>query len=431
MKQIRKILTIILVIILVFCFFIILFASFKSEKNIASEQKVILKTVSMFGGTDGATKVYNEINNAFMEKNSTVLIEDNSQNSSEEWKNLVAADFSVGNEPDVLQFFTDATANQIVRTDKFVTVKEIVEVYPEYAKDIYDWALLESQNTDGVSRAIPTVGYWEGLYCNKDLFDKYNIVLPYDWDSLLYAIDVFKSYDVIPIACSLYDVPHYWLENFMLYTQGYDEYTTIPMTVEETWIEALDYFSILRNKNAFPDNTDTVGNDYIRQLFVDKQAAMILEGSWFFSEIQDQENTVVIPFPGVAKEDGYNHSMMVGGISSGFYITRKAWNDEEKREIAVKFVMEHTKQESIQKYWENGGGVAKPASEVFLRDDMTNLELSAIEYIEKMEYICSPTDSRMDPEAYKILLDGIVAISHGGDSRELLEQVLAIHNERK
>ena len=208
-------------------------AGTESGGNVVSEEgkkEVTLKTVSMFGGTDPNAQVYQAINDELMAQYDYITIEDNSQSSDEEWKAAVNADFSVGNEPDVIQFFTDATADTIVATDKLVSIEEIRAEYPEYAKDTLDSALSAAANTDGVERAVPTTGYWEGLFCNKDLFDQYNLELPTDWDSLVTAIETFKENDIIPIACSLNNVPHYWIEFLMLYSSGVDEFTTIPTT---------------------------------------------------------------------------------------------------------------------------------------------------------------------------------------------------------
>ena len=76
---------------------------------------------------------------------------------------------------------------------KFVTVEEIQKEYPDYAKDTKNSALNQAANSDGVKRAVPTTGYWEGMYCNRDLFEKYSIPVPTDWDSMLYAIEEFQS----------------------------------------------------------------------------------------------------------------------------------------------------------------------------------------------------------------------------------------------
>ena len=391
-----------------------------------SGNAVTLKTVSMFGGTDPNAEVYQAINEEFMEANPNVTIEDNSQTSDEDWKAAMAADFSVGNEPDVFQFFTDATANTILATDKFVTIDEIRAEYPEYAQDTLDSALEAVTNPDGVQRAVPTTGYWEGLFCNKDLFDQYNLELPTDWDSLTTAIETFKENGIIPIACSLNNVPHYWIEFLMLYAAGEDEYNSIPDKAPEGWVKGLELFKTLRDMGAFPEDTDTVDDAYTGQLFKDKKAAMQLDGSWYAGGITDTENTVVIAFPGVPDQKA-KAGAMVGGISSGFYITKKAWDDPDKRDAAVKFVEAHTCKAGVQRYWESTGAIAKAAVEVDAADDMTPLALSAMQYTNAASSINAPTDSRIG-DAYKTLVAGIVKVSTGETKAEdLINEVLDLY----
>lgn len=382
----------------------------------AAGNPVTLKTVSMFGGTDPNAEVYAAINDEFMAENSHVTIEDNSQTSDEEWKAAVNADFSVENEPDVIQFFTDATADTIIATDKLVSVEEIRAEYPDYAKDTLDSALAAAANTDGVQRAVPTTGYWEGLFCNKDLFDQYDLELPTDWASLEKAITTFKENDIIPIACSLNNVPHYWIEFLMLYAAGPEEYTTVPETAPEGWIKGLEMFKTLRDMGAFPADTDTVDDAYVGQLFRDKKAAMQLDGSWYAGNIEDTENTVVIPFPGVPDQKAEAGSL-VGGISSGFYITRKAWEDPDKRDAAVKFVMAHTSQEGVQRYWETTGAVSQEAVAVTPVDGATPFAQSIAEYTSNASVIVAPTDSRIG-DAYKTLVAQIVKVSTGATTAE-------------
>ena len=372
---------------------------------------VTLKTVSMFGGTDPNAATYQAINEALMEEYGYITIQDNSQSSDEDWKAAVAADFSVGNEPDVVQFFTDATADSIVATDKLVSIEEIRAEYPEYAKDTLDAVLLAAANTDGTMRAVPTTGYWEGLYCNKDLFDKYNLELPTDWASLETAIKTFQENGVIPIACSLNNVPHYWIEFLMLYTAGEDAYTAIPKTAPDSWAKGLEMLKTLRDMGAFPEDTDTVDDAYIGQLFRDKKAAMQLDGSWYAGNITDLDNTVVVAFPGVPDQKAEKASM-IGGISSGFYITRKAWEDKDKRDAAVKFVMAHTGQESVQRYWEATGAVAQAATQVSPVEGATPFARSIADYTSSASLIVSPTDARIG-DAYKTLVAQIVKVSTG------------------
>lgn len=402
----------------------------ETEPEAEAQKDVTIKTVSMFGGTDPNAEVYQQIIADFQTTYDYITVEDNSQSSDEEWKASVAADFSVGNEPDVLQFFTDATANQIVATDKFVSIEEIRAEYPEYAQDTLGTALEAAKNTDGVQRAVPTTGYWEGLFCNKDLFDQYNLALPTDFASLKTAIETFNENGIVPIAVSLNNVPHYWVEFSLLYAAGPEGYEAVPETAPADWVRGLEFVKTLRDLGAFPVDTDTVDNEYVGSLFKSKQAAMQLDGSWFLGGIEDQENTVVIAFPGMDDQKAEAGSI-VGGISSGFYITRKAWEDPDKRDAAVKFVMAQTSQEAVQKYWEKGGAVGKAAVEVTPVEGMTNLALSALAYTNGATALCAPTDSRIDPESYKTIIAGMVKVSTGGSAEDLLNEALAINNDRK
>jgi raffinose/stachyose/melibiose transport system substrate-binding protein len=241
---------------------------------------------------------------------------------------------------------------------------------------------------------------------------------------MLKAIEVFKENGIVPIAVSLNNVPHYWIEFLMLSAAGPEGYTSVPATAPEDWCKGLDMFKTLRDLGAFPVDTDTIDNDFAGEMFKNKQAAMQLDGSWYLGGIPDQDNTVLVSFPVVP--DGKSQAgFMVGGISSGFYITKKAWEDPDKRDAAVKFVMAHTSSAAVQVYW-NGNGQA--AAAVKAVDNMTALGISGMEYSQSATTISAPTDSRISQEAYNTLVAGIVDISTGAKtSAELLNEVLSIN----
>ncbi len=393
-----------------------------------AKEPVTLATMSMFGGTDPNAGNYQTINEEFMKENPYITLEDDSQTSDQDWKTKIAADFAVGNEPDVIQYFTDANASDVLAADKFVSIDEIRAEYPDYAKDTLDTALKAAANPDGVERAVPTTGYWEGLFCNKDLFDQYSLELPTDWDKMLKAINTFKTNGIVPIAVSLNNVPHYWVEFLMLSAAGPESYTTVPDKAPEDWAKGLSMFKTLRDMGAFPEDTDTIDNDLAGELFKNKQAAMQLDGSWYAGGIPDQENTAVVAFPVIPGGKAASGAM-VGGISSGFYITKKAWEDPDKRDAAVKFVMAHTNKESVAKYW---GGNGQAACAVEPVADMTPLGISGLNYYSSAAAsISAPTDSRLSQEAYNTLIAGIVGVSTGDvDPTELLNEVLSINAKK-
>lgn len=211
----------------------------------------------------------------------------------------------------------------------------------------------------------------------------------------------------------------------MLYSSGVDEYTSIPDTAPEGWVKGIEMFKTLRDMGAFPKDTDTVDDAYTGQLFRDKKAAMQLDGSWYAGNIEDTENTVVIAFPGVPDQKAETNTI-VGGISSGFYITRKAWEDPDKRDAAVKFVMAHTCKEGVQRYWEATGAVSQAAVEVSPVDGATPFAESIVTYTSNAAAIVSPTDSRIG-DAYKTLVSEIVKVSVGQMTAEdAINEALAV-----
>lgn len=388
---------------------------------------VVLEVVTMMGGTDANTEKFHEVIKEFEETYPHVSIEDSSQAADQDWKVQISADFAVDNEPDVIQYFTDYNASDVLATNKFVPLAEIQREYPEYAKNTLQIALDGTRSPlDGVNYAVPTTGYWEGLFCNKDLFDKYNLELPTDWDKFTKAIRIFKINGIIPIAVSLNDIPNYWIDFLMMSGTTPEEFTQIPVTAPEGWVHGLSLIKDLRDMGAFPDDTDTIDNDMVGNLFKQKKAAMQLDGSWYLAGIPDQDNTVVVPFPAIPGGKALEGTAIMG-YSSGFYITKRAWEDPNKREAAVNFVLANTNDEQIIKYWNGNGTCSVPVSNNTIQ--LTPLQMSGRKYAESIKVPLSATDSRISQEAFSVLKDGIISISTGeANVEETINEMLSVHN---
>ena len=87
-------------------------------------------------------------------------------------------------------------------------------------------------------------------------------------------------------------------------------------------------------------------------MFAEGQAAFLIDGSWkvgyFTQNYPDTlENYVISYVPGKGARPA---SDAIGGISMGYFITRKAWDDPEKREAAVEFVFHMTSEEVLSTF---------------------------------------------------------------------------------
>lgn len=392
------------------------------------DEPCTLSVVTTKGGEDPNTANYNALLKKFQDEHPNITIEDNSAMADNDWKVQIEADFAMDNEPDVIEYFTDASATNILKTNKFVTLEEMQAEMPEIAKNTSQIALEQTASpVDGVNYAVPTVGYWEGLYCNKDLFDKYSLELPTTWDKLMEAVKVFNENGIVPISVALNDVPNYWIEFLMMTASTTEDFVTVPETAPASWVEGIEKIKELYDAQAFSKDVATIDNEMAGKMFRGKQAAMQLDGSWFLNGVEDKDNTVVCAFPkwdGAKCEEG----SAISGYSSGFYITKKAWDDPAKRKAALKFVYANTCDEQILTYWNGNGACSVPVPE---GGDFTPLQLSGAEYSASITNPLSPTDSRMTPEAFSGLKDKMVAIATGKLSAEDgINAMLEINNRK-
>ncbi len=299
---------------------------------VAFADSVTLKTVSTFAGTDAAAADYVSLLEAW-EKETGNHVEDASATSDEAWKTGVLNDFAAGNEPDVLFYFAK-TADSAPILDKVVPISEINAAYP-------DLKLPENVNiaeADGVVYAIPVRAFWEGLFVNKDLFEQNGLELPTDWAKLEAAVKKFNEAGIIPIAVSFADVPHYITEFAIIASGTPEAHKARPATLSEvpqSWVDGMTLLNTLYKMGAFAKDASATTNEVTSQLFRDKKAAMQLDGSWFANSIAQGswETTTVMPFPAYAKDA--DPTAFIGGVSMGFYLSRKAWDDPAKRDAAV------------------------------------------------------------------------------------------------
>jgi raffinose/stachyose/melibiose transport system substrate-binding protein len=391
----------------------------------AAPQKVTIRTVGMFGGTDPSAAAYQQLIKDFQAKYPYITVNDESATADETWKARVTTDFSSDNDPDVVFYFTGADAKKLIDNKKVVDLDTIKAVYPDYAKDITDASMSFMKEADGKTYAVPVRGFWEGLFCNKDLFDQYNLELPTNWENLLKAVTTFKANGIIPIAASFSDVPHYWIEHLILSEGGIADHQINPKdTYPASWETALGYFKTLYDMGAFPKDVNATANDITGNLFKDKRAAMQLDGSWFLGGVKDQVNTTVVPFPTTTtgKKDP---SDIIAGFSTGFYISTKAWGDTAKQDAAARFVMFMTGKDAIGLLTKYSGA---PAADVTPAADLTNLQKAGLAITGKAKGADMPIDSRMSKEAWTYLISMIGQIATGkATPKDVLTQAVSLN----
>ena len=325
--------------------------------NTDAAKPVELTVVTSYGGDDGNRGNY-ETAIAGYEAASGNKVLDASATSNEEWKAKVMTDFETGTEPDVLFYFNGVDANTIVEAGKVVSLDEIRAEYPDYASNMKEEMFVASP-ADGKVYSVPSSGFWESLFINKKVLEASGVSMPgaaYTWEQFLADCEKIKAAGFTPVGVSLQEVPHYWFE-FAVYNNGNTaNHLDVPASATdaagEKWAKGFEDLKQLYGLGYLPANTLTATDSETVQMVADGQAAFLIDGSWkvgFFTEnCADHLDDFAISFvPGKGERKA---SDIIGGISMGYYITRKAWDDPQKRDAAVKFVEHMTSDEVLSTF---------------------------------------------------------------------------------
>ncbi len=310
-------------------------------------------------------------------------VSDTSATSDETFKTRIITDFETGSEPDVLFFFNGADANDFVNAGKVVSIDDIRAEFPEFASNMND-DLIAASPADGVKYAVPVNGYWEAMFVNTKVLEDAGVAMPgadYTWDQFLADCQKIKDAGYAPIAAALGNIPHYWWEFAIFNQQTPANHLDIPGAADDAtgsqWVAGLEDIKALYELGYFPDNTLSATDDETFAMFTDDKAAFLLDGSWKVGGIvgscqSDPEDPSTIDadklshfdvtyFPGKGNRKTTD---MIGGLSMGYYITTKAWEDPDKKAAAVSFVEYMTSDEVVPLFAQHTASALKNAPAV-------------------------------------------------------------------
>ncbi len=370
------------------------------------------KTVSLNVFTLFEEEEYHTLVDDFARQNPDIIIDQQVHSGGEDATQSLTLQLDSEDTPDIVFFYTGESAAQLVQEGLFVPVSEIRRDFSDYAGDILPAAIHSAAGTGAETGtyAVPVRGFYEGLFINTDLFDEYDVALPDTWDALLHAIDVFAAADILPVATSLSQTPHYLLDHLILAEGGAGDFGSLPANADEvrkSWYAAFDRLSVLYEHRAFGTEADTLSDAQATELFLTNRAAMRPDGSWLAARLAEEgraESTAVLPFTGVPG------GTLVGGFTSGYYITRSAWEDGFKREAAVRFVNAMTSRQSVDKLC---GIQHLPAASVAAPENQSALWQSANRLCCAMDTIILPLDARIQGDVWGAITQDAIAIARG------------------
>lgn len=398
----------------------------------SAEEGVSLNVTTTFAGTESNVELYQEtIQN--WEKETGNKVEDSSSTADETFKARVISDFETGAEPDVMFYFNGNDSNPFVEAGKVVPISEIREEYPEYADNMKD-DMIPASPADGVQYAVPFYGYWEGLYCNKTVLEAAGVEVPGQettWDQFLESCQKIKDAGYTPIAVSLAKEPHYWFEFSIFNHDSAKTHLTVPEAVDDeagkAWQAGLEDLKELYEKGFLSENTNTATADEVFQSFLEGKSAFYVDGSWKMGGIKEGtdniDNFTVTYVPGNGDRKSTD---MVAGLSSGWYISRKCWEDEKKRDVAVDLIETFISDESVSKF----AGTAPTALKNGVTIDessLTSLEKDALAMLKGATAVTGAVQDFLTQDERSPIFDNMPQIVEGQtDITEAVQEVLDI-----
>lgn len=382
----------------------------KTEAPAETGKSVSLNVMTTFAGNDGNAGNYQTAVKDW-ETATGNKVNDSSAVSDETVKARVASDFQMGSEPDVLFWFNGADANSFIEAGKVVTIDEIRAAYPEYASNMND-DLIAASLVDGKKYAVPVNGFWEAMFVNKTVLDAAGVAVPgadYTWDQFLADCEKIKAAGYSPIAAALGNVPHYWWEYSIFNHNTTANHTDVPETVDDergqAWVAGLNDVKDLYEKEYFPKNTLSATDDDTFLMFTEGKAAFLIDGSWKVGGIVgacqsdpndpatiDQEKLDQFTVTYVPGKGDRKATDLVGGLSMGYYITKKAWDDPDKRDAAVNFVEYMTSDEVVPVFAQHTASALKNAPAV----DEASFNTLQIKAMDMMSGVTSLTPAVQD-----------------------------------
>lgn len=393
---------------------------------------VTLTVTTTFAGNDTNAPNYQEAIQAWQDETGNV-INDTSASSDETFKARVAADFEVGSEPDVLFYFNGVDSNSFVEAGKVISVDEIRKEYPEYASNMKD-ELMGASPVDGKNYSVPVNGYWEALFVNKEVLKAAGVEVPdkdTTWEEFMDMCQKIKDAGYTPIATSLATIPHYWFEYCIFNHQSTSTHNTLPKSADDeygkAWQAGLGDIKDMYDKGYLPDNTLSGTDDETFQAFIDGKAAFLLDGSWKVGGIEEAtdnvDNFTVTYLP--AKGERKNTDI-ISGLSSGYYITKKAWDDPEKRDTAVQFVEYMTSDEMVTKFAQTSTTALKNGSQVDV-STLSSLAKDGFDLVNGITGLTGAVQDQIPADCRVPIFDGMPNLVTGkADIAESIGEVLEL-----
>lgn len=270
------------------------------------------------------------------------------------YKTKLQTAMASGNAPDV--FYTLPGGY----LEAFVNSGQVFALDDELAKDGWGESFLPSSlpsvTFDDSTYAVPIDIDAAVVWYNKALFEAEGWEEPSTWEEFLTLSEDIKQSDLVPVALGNKDSwpATFWFQYPVMRLQGSGALTEL-MSGEAASFgpragEAAGVLSTLAERGYLPQGANGMSDAEANILFLNGQAAMVLNGTWQIGMSADAPEGFELgyfPFPTFPEGDG-DQSDVLAGVAASFAISEKT----ENKEAALAFLRHLTSPEIMTTYVE-------------------------------------------------------------------------------
>lgn len=213
------------------------------------------------------------------------------------------------------------------------------------------------QDKSGQIYGLPTDIQYIMLYCNKELFEKYNITIPQKYSDFKSVVSSFSAAGVTPIAFGANDSDIYLYQILVSMFDNVIETENDQDQLAAQYLKALTEMQTLYNKGAFPSEYQHMSSDDARKMFLDNKAAMIVETNEFINDIMHGGNTysnysqyeiLAFPYENRSLSRIVFSTVAYNAGDYTIFINKKSY--EENHNTIMEFVKYLTKTDTLRLY---------------------------------------------------------------------------------
>lgn len=258
-------------------------------------------------------------------------------NEAEAYKTKIKTAVAANEAPDVFYYNAGGLLKSFVDAGKVLPLNDYI------TKDVWDRIVegtLSNMTFDGKIYGLPYTLACSVLFCNTELFEKYNVKIPETWIELMTAVKTFKDAGITPMTTGGKDrwPTCMYTDIITLRAAGYQEsHDAFYKTENGSFVSdgmklAAQKFDELIKAGAFPEGAVALTRDESEVPFYAGEVAMYVNGNWTASNCQAETSKVkgkikAVPFPVIEGGKG-NINDFMGGAAEQFCVSANTKNAE-------------------------------------------------------------------------------------------------------